>query len=66
MNFSLETKDREVEEQQQPEKQEPVIIQSHSTDSEDEETIREFSARVKVRKNNCKFSINTWSNWRYI
>lgn len=37
MNFSLETKDREVEEQQQPEKQEPVIIQSHSTDSEDEE-----------------------------
>lgn len=34
--------------------------------SEDEETIREFSTRVKVRKNNRKFSINTWSNWRYI
>lgn len=30
--------------------------------SEDENIIQEFSKRVKVRKNYCKFSINTWSN----
>lgn len=34
--------------------------------SEDEETIREFSNKVKVRKNYSKFSINSWSNRRYI
>ena len=34
--------------------------------SEDENIIQEFSKRVKVRKNYCKFSINTWSNRRYI
>jgi len=34
--------------------------------SEDEETIEDFSKRVKVRKNYCKFSINTWCNWRYL
>lgn len=31
--------------------------------SEDEETIQEFSNRVKVRKNYRKFSFNTWCNW---
>ena len=31
--------------------------------SEDEETIHEFSNRVKVRKNYCKFSINSWCHW---
>ena len=34
--------------------------------SENEEIIQEFSNKVKVRKNHCKFSINTWSNRRYI
>ncbi len=34
--------------------------------SESEETIREFSNKVKVRKNYSKFSINTRSNRRYI
>ncbi len=31
--------------------------------SEDNDTILEFSERVKVRKNNSKFTINTWCNW---
>ena len=30
--------------------------------SENEDTIRDFSNKVKVRKDNSKFSINTWSN----
>lgn len=31
--------------------------------SEDEDAILEFSKRMKARKNNSKFSINTWCNW---
>ena len=34
--------------------------------SENNKTIQEFSERVKVRKNNCKFTINTWSNRRHL
>ena len=30
--------------------------------SENEEIIQEFSNKVKVRKNYCKFTINAWSN----
>lgn len=34
--------------------------------SENKDTIQEFSNRVKVRKNYCKFSIDSRSNRRYI
>lgn len=31
--------------------------------SEDKDTIEEFSNKVKVRKNYCEFTFDTWCNW---